>query len=429
MNKRIVPFLCLIMFGVLFFPGNFLQNVQVRAAGTQLFVSPDGSGTACSQSAPCLPAQAMANANDHDVVYFEGGVYPAPTDPFLTISKSFSLYGGWDGVGTGDIVINPEVYPTTLDGEGQVALIKVNDQSLVDTITINGFRLINGYAETPGAYTWGGAIFVDEGEVLIENNEFVDNFAGDYGGAIYINNYQNSHVVGNYFLGNWAEYGGGAIFVSLTDPDSTSVTIEANIFSGGTASYGSAVSVSNSEILFTNNIVKDTLGVSALDLSSSGPPSIISNNYIIRPAQNGLEFGGITDTPYQIWNNTIVGANNGIVSYSEVKTNSVNNIIVDSTYSIKTFGGVLSGSNNLFYMNSHDDNLLTNPIVGQDPLFVDGDNDDYHIQMGSPAQDAGIAVSLSFDFDYDDRPIGDGFDIGADEIAGGYSIFLPLITK
>ena len=128
---------------------------------------------------------------------------------------------------------------------------------------------------------------MDEGEVLIENNEFVDNFAGDYGGAIYINNYQNSHVVGNYFLGNWAEYGGGAIFVSLTDPDSTSVTIEANIFSGGTASYGSAVSVSNSEILFTNNIVKDTLGVSALDLSSSGPPSIISNNYIIRPAQNG----------------------------------------------------------------------------------------------------------------------------------------------
>ena len=65
--------------------------------------------------------------------------------------------------------------------------------------------------------------------------------------------------------------------------------------------------------------------------------------------------------------------------------------------------------------------------ITSDPLFVDSANDDYHLQAGSSAIDAGSTTTLFTDFDGDPRPIdgdrlgaggkGDGsdFDIGADE--------------
>ena len=65
--------------------------------------------------------------------------------------------------------------------------------------------------------------------------------------------------------------------------------------------------------------------------------------------------------------------------------------------------------------------------ITSDPLFVNPKNDDYHLQPGSPAIDAGSTTTLFTDFDGDPRPIdgdrlgaggkGDGsdFDIGADE--------------
>jgi hypothetical protein len=59
-----------------------------------------------------------------------------------------------------------------------------------------------------------------------------------------------------------------------------------------------------------------------------------------------------------------------------------------------------------------------------DPLLVDPEGGDFHLQPGSPCIDAGGTCSLGEDFDGDSRPQdmstvarGDGsdFDIGADE--------------
>ena len=86
------------------------------------------------------------------------------------------------------------------------------------------------------------------------------------------------------------------------------------------------------------------------------------------------------------------------------------------------------GTNNLFYNNTSDPLLLTNPVTLQDPLFVNAASQNYHIQKDSPAVDAGAVVPLDHDFDGDPRPIGDGYDIGADE----WNIFqnyLPLILR
>ena len=59
--------------------------------------------------------------------------------------------------------------------------------------------------------------------------------------------------------------------------------------------------------------------------------------------------------------------------------------------------------------------------ISDDPLFVDPDNDDFHLSIDSPCIDAGttdLPKSLELpatDFEGDPRVIGDAPDIGADE--------------
>lgn len=56
-------------------------------------------------------------------------------------------------------------------------------------------------------------------------------------------------------------------------------------------------------------------------------------------------------------------------------------------------------------------------VPGQpDPLFVDPQDHDYHIQSGSPAIDNGVDAGITSDLDGELRPQGEGFDIGADEL-------------
>jgi hypothetical protein len=68
----------------------------------------------------------------------------------------------------------------------------------------------------------------------------------------------------------------------------------------------------------------------------------------------------------------------------------------------------------------------TNPVYG-DPIFVDADQGDYHILVDSSAKDAGIDAGVTIDMDYHPRPIGLGFDIGADEY--GLFVYLPFIAR
>jgi len=54
--------------------------------------------------------------------------------------------------------------------------------------------------------------------------------------------------------------------------------------------------------------------------------------------------------------------------------------------------------------------------ISLDPSFVDPDNGDFHLKVGSPCIDAGVDVGLDRDFDYNPVPWGAGVDIGAFEL-------------
>jgi predicted outer membrane repeat protein len=54
--------------------------------------------------------------------------------------------------------------------------------------------------------------------------------------------------------------------------------------------------------------------------------------------------------------------------------------------------------------------------IDEDPLFRDSNNDDYHLSKRSPCIDTGTWEGApDYDFEGDERPLGDGYDIGADE--------------
>jgi hypothetical protein len=63
-----------------------------------------------------------------------------------------------------------------------------------------------------------------------------------------------------------------------------------------------------------------------------------------------------------------------------------------------------------------------NDFVG-DPVFWSGD---YHVGAGSAAIDRGPGVGVDSDIDGQSRPLGDGYELGADEALFAY---LPLIMQ
>jgi len=70
--------------------------------------------------------------------------------------------------------------------------------------------------------------------------------------------------------------------------------------------------------------------------------------------------------------------------------------------------------------------------IVQDPQFVDGMQNDFHLMASSPAIDAGTPVAVTTDIDGDARPQGLGYDMGADEFVTGVQsvrTYLPLILK
>ena len=384
-------------------------------------MSPSGSGMDCSQASPCDAGQAMANAVMGDTIYFMGGTYSSTNDPYLVINKAVSLLGGWDGASSGEIVVNADSYGTYIDGGDSRALFIVNDTTgLGELTTISGFTFQNGHASI-----YGGAIDIQNGRVDIIDNTFFDNYSVSYGGAIGNRSGYDVQILGNRFIDNEAQYGGGSIIAGSSG--SATTLIEDNLFSGGNAMYGSAIHNDRCSLTINRNTFMDNLGDSVIRLSSEDSIATVSNNFIVRPEGAAIRSSGIHASPFQIINNTFVGGNFGISTNSDL-VNIMNNIFSGVNTSISGLSGSLTGSNNLFDGNNNDPNPLTDPVY-DDPEFVNPGTDNYHIGEDSPAVDAGATVTLSEDFDGDARPSGDGYDIGADEVRSEYLAFLPLVLK
>ena len=106
------------------------------------------------------------------------------------------------------------------------------------------------------------------------------------------------------------------------------------------------------------------------------------------------------------------------------RDNSIGNIVrnnifykISSSYWASD-GGQVTGDYNLIFDANPPSVAGDHNILDMDPLFVDPNNSDFHLQSDSPAIDAGIALGqVAVDLDQTPRPQGAGWDIGAYEFA------------
>ena len=190
-----------------------------RADPGDLFVSSSGSGSACTQAAPCALQTALSQAANGDTIYVAGGTYTGVGSTVIIITKSISLYGGWGGAASGPVVPHPAAHVTTLDGQGarRVVYIQGNITPSLDGLTITG-----GNASSAPAASYGGGIYSLDASPVIQNNIIISNVGGitptyGTGGGMYIS-YGAPRLIGNEIRGNVAARNAGGIYISWGTP-------------------------------------------------------------------------------------------------------------------------------------------------------------------------------------------------------------------
>ncbi len=383
------------------------------------FVKPGGSGGWCLQNDPCGSIQYaidQCEPGNGDTIYVAGGTYTGTGAAVITVTKSITLYGGWDGSLTGEIVRNSNIHPTTLDGENVRRVVYISK---------NISPIIEGFIITHGRDQEGGGIYAENATPVIAGNVITNNVALWYGGGGYIRS-GAPVITANAVLSNSAVYGGGGFSFSHG-----TVVLHGNHIAENQANYGGGLHVDSASITATANLIVHNQAISAWVTSGFEGHRLVAVNNVL--ANN-------SGTAFEIYNyhyadlihNTIVDNGDNAVKGAYTATIILtNNIIADHAASsvIAWAGATVSASNNLFWNNGADPVTGTNAVL-DNPLFVDPDGGDYHIGPASAAIGQGANAGVTTDIDGDPRPAPAGTrpDLGADEI-GQRRIYLPLVLR
>jgi hypothetical protein len=193
-NSIRILFLVVLLFSLVGLP-----NTAVSAHAT-VFVSPGGSGTACTQASPCSLADGLGQVDLEGTLYARFGTYTGAGDQVVSLDQTINFYGGWDGSPAGPVFRNPGMYPSILDGENARRGITISGGASVAPV-VDGWSIRNGNASglitncEVFVYTvagCGGGIHVYQAEPEITHNIIHDNVAVDTssnyggGGGIYV---------------------------------------------------------------------------------------------------------------------------------------------------------------------------------------------------------------------------------------------------
>ncbi len=311
---------------------------------------------------------------------------------------------------------------------GGLYLKNANDAVINSNIIISNVARLTGYGD-------GGGLYLDHSNALVRYNQILNNYAtlqntNSWGGGISAN-YGAPTVENNVLHGNWVNpsgtnYPGAAIYLW-----SDSGTYSGNQITGNHGQ--SAIWLSRGQPRLEGNRVIGNATAIGIEMFSGPGVATLVNNVVARSGAQVIRAEGQSGQPLTatLVHNTLVGPGGGsgiyVAGYTTVFV--TNTIAVSATWGITNVSPVsatVSADHNLFWANTYSGIQGTNPVSG-DPRFVNPTGGDYHIGAGSAAMDAGISAGVTTDIDGDPRPIGAGYDIGADERR--MYVYLPLVLR
>ncbi|MCL4264489.1 MAG: hypothetical protein KJ069_14795 [Anaerolineae bacterium] len=309
---------------------------------------------------------------------FAGGVLAAN---IVAMGGSFEYNnpGGLEATGamilTGTQFLNnsggPAVSGTYSTQATDVLFANNSDIALVsDETTISNSQFVNN-----------GQAILALGPLTVTNSLFMNNTPF---GAIEA--YNHVTISSTLFLRNSASLGGG-----LVQYDAGDVSIVNTLFAGNTVSGGGA----------------------AIHLEGEGTATLKH----------------VTIASSEFATTTAITTSKDIVLIQ-------NTIVANHDIGLNVTTGFVALNHALFHDNGLDVQGSIAADEGRvtgDPLFVNPGADNFHLQVGSVAIDAGLDADITTDFEGDVRPSGNSFDIGYDEFVPiqvpPIQIMLPIILR
>ena len=431
-----------------------------------IFAAPASELHVCPSGCPYASVQSAVDAaSDDDVIKVAAGIYMgvsarAGMTQMVYLDKPLTIQGGYTT--SNWITPEPAVNLTILDAQGQGRVFYV---SLEGFPTIAGLRITGGNATNQGRGDAGGGIYAEINvqiappASLIADNTIYGNTAQD-GGGVYLDQGAPFALRGNTIVSNTAVRAGGGMVVHNVE-----VTLLDNVFAGNNASFGGGLDLEYSDAVLQGNTFRDNHaqtaggGVFVFNSTARLNASVVVSNTAQRGA--GLAVFGRQDWRESAWSNTLLADNqaslegtglyvsgvplrlghttlarNGggdgsgifIGSWNPWSTSGPSTLDMrDTIVATQTVGVVVADASALDINGVLWHNIATpisqvpgasvsiqNALSG-DPQFLNPAAGDYHLGASSAARDAGIPTATPRDLDGQIRPMGLGYDLGADE--------------
>ncbi len=285
----------------------------------------------------------------------------------------------------------------------------------------------------------GGGMSLRDSQDWIQSNNISSNTAQGSGGGVH--SYSTHHgsaeyggpaLVGNHIRNNTA-YGGGGVFLEFSYAMVLANTFEGNEATGGGAGIaGGGISLLLSDAKVDHNTFTGNSARQGGALGFQGGNATLYNNLIFgnQATERGSAIYTFGASPY-LAHNTIARntGGDGSAIYStywepfDQTWDMANTIIADHAVGISANGAITVTVDHVLWHNTpvtvtKDATavVLAQSQLTGNPLFVNAGAGDFHITAASAARDAGAVLpDVWQDMDWQTRPMGLGYDIGADE--------------
>jgi hypothetical protein len=429
----------------------FIIIFSNSALSAQIYVDNSASGSNNGSSwanAYTDIETALLNSIIGDQIWVKSGVYKPSTSNGFNIPSGVKLYGSFDGTESNINERDISTNLTTLNGDiGAVGVDTDNANHVVFMSNVNnqtrldGFRIINGYANNVSNGSKGGGLYNLNGSPKIANCTFISNYSADFGGAL-VSEGGNIEIEDCSVNNNTAVDIGGGIYLSQSG---TAIIRRTKIFRN-TCSLGSGGGISSGNGV--SSLIMDRCEISGNTAQDFGGASTIGDDTDFR-IYNSVILGNISDSntiymsttfntgSHKIINCTFSGnkVENTSSASTTIRVNTdtdiYNSIFWDNDSVAEIYrvgagvadpnvdycnveGGFATGSNNI-----NQDPLFTSPGATIFAPFSLDDGYDYNIDVSSPCINAGDNTNLlsTFNLDYNGNPrvIDTTVDIGAFE--------------